>query len=147
LRVFVSISSSPRKGFHRDVHARAGPVIAGIGEDRQVLEEGAGSGQDELTGGGQVMGTARQHIGDHSGDAARSGQRLHVPGGLMCLAGVLGVDLLALLAGLLARAPVGGDQCAVLDEVGKPLRNGLVQGLAQCGCLRRSTSTASSLYR
>ena len=28
--------------FHRDVHARAGPFIAGIGEDGQVLQVGPG---------------------------------------------------------------------------------------------------------
>ena len=48
--------------FHRDVHARAGPFISGIGEDGQVFEVGPGFGQDEVAGGGQVVGAARQDV-------------------------------------------------------------------------------------
>src|SRR6185437_6536589 len=54
----------------------------------------------------------------------------------MGLAGVPRIDLLALPAGLLCRAPVGGDERAVQDEIGKSLLSGLVQGLAQGRCLR-----------
>ena len=119
--------------FHRDVHARAGPFISGIGEDRQVLQVRPGFGQDELAGRGQVMGAAGQHVADPQRDAAGGGQRLHVPGGLMSLAGVPLVDFLPLLAGLLVRAPVRGDERAVQDEVGKSLLHGPFQGLAQRG--------------
>ena len=119
--------------FHRDVHARAGPFIAGIGEDGQVLQVRPGFGQDELAGGGQVMGAAGQHVADPQRHAARGGQRLHVPGRTVRLAGVPRVDLLSLPAGLLVRAPVGGDQRAVQDQVRKPLLDGLLQGLVQRG--------------
>jgi hypothetical protein len=54
----------------------------------------------------------------------------------MGLAGVPLIDLLPLLAGLLVRAPVGGDEGAVQDQVGKSLLSGLFQGLAQRGRLR-----------
>jgi hypothetical protein len=49
----------------------------------------------------------------------------------MSLSGVPLIDLLSLLAGLLVRAPVRGDQRAVQDEVGKPLLSGLFQGLSK----------------
>ena len=132
--------------FHRDVHAHAGPFISGIGKDGQVLQVGPGLGQDELAGRGQVVGAARQHP-ETPGHAAGGRQGLHVPGGLVRLPGVPLVDFLSLLAGLLARASVGGDQRAVQDQVGKPLLSRLVQGLVSVGAFAASTSTASSLYR
>src|SRR5690348_6704137 len=121
---------------HRDMHARASALVAGIGQERQVLQVGPGLRQDQFAGRGHVVGAARQHVADPQRDAARGGQCLHVPGGLMRLAGVPGIDLFALLAGLLARAPVGGDERAVQDEVGNPLPGGPVQGLAQRRGLR-----------
>jgi len=48
----VDIEFAAGRLFHRDVHARAGPFIAGIGQERQVFEVGPGFRQDELAGGG-----------------------------------------------------------------------------------------------
>jgi hypothetical protein len=45
------------------------------------------------------------------------------------------------------RAPVGGDERAVQDEVGKSLLYGPFQGLAQRRRLRGEDFDASSLYR
>ena len=118
------------------MHARAGPFKTGISQDRQVLEVGPGLRQDELPGRGQVVGAAGPHVADPQRHAARGGQGLHVPGGLVRLAGVPLVDLPALPAGLLVRASVGGDQRAVQDQVRKPLLNGLLQGFVQRGRLR-----------
>ncbi len=50
----VNIQFAAGRLFHRDEHARAGPFVAGIGQDRQVFQVGAGPGQDQLAGGGQV---------------------------------------------------------------------------------------------
>ena len=44
--------------------ARASALVAGIGQERQVLQVRPGSGQDELAGRGQVAGAAGQHTGD-----------------------------------------------------------------------------------
>ena len=132
---------------HRDVHARAGPFKTGISQERQVLEVGPGLRQDEVAGGGQVAVAAGQHTGDPQRHAARGGQRLHVPGGLVRLAGVPLIDLPALPAGLLVRAAVGGDERAVQDEVGKPLLTAFSRASRSVGAFAASTSTASSLYR
>src|SRR6266702_5115712 len=132
----IDIEFAAARFLHRDVHARAGPFKTGISQDRQVLEVGPGLRQDELAGGGQVVGAAGQHARDPQRDPARGRQRLHVPGGLVRLPGVPLVYFLPFPAGLLVRAPVRGDQRAVQDQIGKPLLNGPVQGLAQRGRLR-----------
>ena len=122
----TDVEFRPRRASSPGRARRACPFITRIGEDGQSGRR-PGFGQDELAGGGQVVGAARQHVRDPQRDAARGGQRLHVPGGLVRLAGVPLVDLLALPAGLLVRAPVGGDERAVQDQVGKPSASGLVQ--------------------
>ena len=132
----IDIEFAAARLFHRDVHRCAGAFITGISEDGQFPQVRAGPGQDELAGGGQVMGAARQHVADPQRDPARRGQGLHVPGRLVRLAGVPLIYFPALLAGLLVRAPVGRDERAVQDQVGKSLLNGLLQGLAQGRRLR-----------
>ena len=134
MRVFVSISSSLRHGLSPGRAPLRQRLITGISQDRQFPQVGASCRQDELAGGGQVMGATRQHVADPQRDAARGGQGLHVPGGLMGLAGVPLIDFPALPAGLLLRAPVRGDQSAIQDQVGKPLLNSPFQSLPQAGC-------------
>ncbi len=82
LRVFVSGSSSPRAGlFHRDVDARAGALVPGIGQEGQVLQVGPRLRQDVLTGGGQVMGAAGQHVRDPQRHATRRDSACTFPAG------------------------------------------------------------------
>ena len=57
----INIKFAAARFPHRDMHARAGFFISGIGEDGQVLQVRPGFRQDELAGRGQVVGAARQH--------------------------------------------------------------------------------------
>ena len=69
------------------------------------MRVGPGSGQEQLAGRGQVMGAAPGSTSEtHSGTPRRGGQRLHVPGGLVRLAGVrLSISLPFLLVFLSAQ--------------------------------------------
>ena len=66
VRVFRS-SSPPPAGFYRDMDAAACAFVPGVGQCRQVLQEGPQDGEDVLTGGGDVMNAAGRTGETHSG--------------------------------------------------------------------------------
>jgi hypothetical protein len=51
----------------------ASAFVAGVGEDRDLFQVGAGLGEDELAGGGDVVGAAGQRGGDPQRDAGGTG--------------------------------------------------------------------------
>ena len=71
--------------FHRDVHARAGPFVSGIGEDGQVLQVRPGFGQDELASGGQVVGVPGSTPETHSGTPRGAASACTFPAGRCAL--------------------------------------------------------------
>jgi len=70
---------------HGHEYSRSGSFVTGVGEDRERFQVGPGGGQDELAGGGDVVGAAGQRAGDPQGDAGGGGERLDVAGVLVCL--------------------------------------------------------------
>ena len=70
----------PSRFLHRDVDTVTGAFVARIGQQGHGFQERPHQGKDILTGGGQVMDTARQHIGDPQRDPRRVEQGLDVPG-------------------------------------------------------------------
>src|SRR5216683_4352560 len=54
----------------------ASAFVAGVGEDRDLFQVGAGLGEDELAGGGDVAGAAGQRGGDPQRDAGGTGEGL-----------------------------------------------------------------------
>ena len=133
--------------FHGHEDSGASAFVAGVGEDRDLFQVGAGLGEDELAGGGDVVGAAGQRGGDPQRDAGGTGEGLDEAGVVVRLPRVPFVYFCALLAGFLVGAAVGGDEGAVEDQVGKSLLSDFLQGVVQVGASALRTSTPSSLYR
>ena len=66
-------------------HARAGSLVAGIGQDRQLLQIRAGLRQDELAGRGQVVGAAGNTPDTHSGTPPGAASACTFPAGSWAL--------------------------------------------------------------
>jgi hypothetical protein len=70
---------------HGREYSRSGAFVTGVGEDRERFQTGPGFGEDELTGGGDVVGAAGQCVGDPEQDPGGGGECLDVAGVLMRL--------------------------------------------------------------
>jgi hypothetical protein len=126
------------------VNAAAGAFVSGVGQYRQVLQEGPQDREDELAGGGDVVDPAGQDRGDPQRDAAGGEQRLDVAAEAVGLAGIPAVDLAALPADGLFLAPVGSDDLAVEDQVRQSLLFAFSSASRRPGARAASTSIASS---
>ena len=60
----VSVELAAGWFLHRDEDSRAGPLVAGVGQEREFPQVQPGFRQDELAGGGQVMRAAGQPVRD-----------------------------------------------------------------------------------
>lgn len=95
------------------------------------LQTGPQPGQDQLAGGGDVVGAAGQDLRCPQRGAVRGDDALDQAGVLVRLTGMPFVDLRPFPAGFPARAAVGGDQRAVQDDAGDPLPSGLFKVLLE----------------
>jgi hypothetical protein len=97
-----------------------------------------------VAGHGQVVQVPGRDLGDPDRQAVGADDGLDVPAGSAVLAGVPGVDRLALDAGGGLGAAVGADQLAVDHDVRPALLGHLLQGLVQVGGLGGEHLRASS---
>ena len=123
--------------FHGDVDAGSGSFVAAVGEGRHSEGRGAvEGGQDMDPGGGDVVDVAGLGLGGPQREAVGAHDGLDVAAGAVVLAGIPGVDFVALHAGDLLGDAVGGEQLAVEDHEGDALLPGSFQGLVQVRGLR-----------
>jgi hypothetical protein len=121
--------------FHRREYSLASALVAGVGEDGHLGSERAGDIQDVLAGGFDVVHVSGKDVGDPQRDAFRGDDRLDVAAEVVGLPGVPKINLFAFLGNGFDAEPVGVDDLAVEDEVGKAVGLGSVEGVMQVGRL------------
>ena len=135
------------RAFSLDMDSRASALVAGVGEDRELFQVGPGprgrtSSRAAVTSWVLPGSTSQTHSGMPQGAASA----WTMPA-CWCAFPEYQASISLPFRLVFCRAPVGGDQRAVQDQVRKSLLNGPVQGFASAGAFAASTLMASSLYR